>query len=103
MVYQRIWGHEKRKTSPLTRSDEADLLSSVCVCPLTNHDQQPMKVHTAVTLLYNFGYIVNSRSPCTSYIIPSYNGFKSNEHNLKLKMRTNCYIRLKITYLYPLS
>ena len=59
MDYQRIWGHEKRKMSPLTRSDEADFLSSVCVRPLTDHDQQPMKVDTAVKLLHNIGYIVN--------------------------------------------
>ena len=25
----------------------------VCVCPLIDHGQQPMKMHTEVTLLYN--------------------------------------------------
>ena len=31
-----------------------DLTSSVCVCvcPLLDHSEQPMKMHTEVTLLY---------------------------------------------------
>ena len=44
-------GHEKRKTSLLTWSD-VDFTPSVCVCPLIDHDQQPMKMHTEVTLLH---------------------------------------------------
>ena len=101
MDYQRIWGHEKRKTSPLTWSVEADLSSSVYMCVSFNRSRsQPMKVHTAVTLLYNIGYIVNGLSPCVSYI---YNTellrLKSNEQNLKLKITTNGYIRMKIRYI----
>ena len=33
-------------------------MPSVCVCPLIAHGQQPMKMHTEVTLLYNYIYTV---------------------------------------------
>ena len=75
VLYNKNWnglskdlGARKKKSGPLTRSDEADFLSSVCVRPLTDHDQQPMKVDTAVKLLHNIGYIANGWSPCISYI-----------------------------------
>ena len=35
-----------------------DLTPSVCMCPLIDHGQQPMKMHTEVTLLYNYIYTV---------------------------------------------
>ena len=54
MVYWRILGHGKRKTSPLTWYG-VDLTSSVC--PLIDHGQQPMKMHTEVTL-YKLVYMI---------------------------------------------
>ena len=47
---EEFLGHEKRKTSLLTWSD-VDLTPSVC--PLIDHREQPMKMHTEVTLLFN--------------------------------------------------
>ena len=35
-----------------------DLTPSVCMCPLIDQGQQPMKMHTEVTLLYNYIYTV---------------------------------------------
>ena len=40
-------GHKIRRESLLTWSDV------FCVCPLIDHDQQPIKMHTEVMLLYN--------------------------------------------------
>ena len=40
-------GHEKRKTSLLTW-----IWRHLCVCPLIDHGQPPMKMHTEVTLFY---------------------------------------------------
>ena len=31
---------------------------AICVCPLIDHGQQPMKMHTEVTLLYKYKYTV---------------------------------------------
>ena len=45
-------GMKKRKTSPLT-CDLTWIWRHLCVCPLLDHGQQPMKMHTEVTLLYN--------------------------------------------------
>ena len=46
MFIEGFWGHEKGKTNLLTWSD-VDLTPSVC--PLIDHGQQPMKMHTEVT------------------------------------------------------
>ena len=53
MVYWRISGQWKNKNK------SADVISwrgfhviRVCVVPLIDHDQQPMEMHTEVTLLY---------------------------------------------------
>ena len=32
----------------------------ICVCPLIEHGQQPMKMHTEVTLLYNTVQLLNN-------------------------------------------
>ena len=42
-VYLKIFGARKKKKK------SADV---ICVCPLIDHGQQPMKMHTEVTLLY---------------------------------------------------
>ena len=58
MVYWRICGApsmKKEKTSLLTWSD-VDLTPSVCVCPLIDHCNRWMKMHTEVTLLHNSSY-----------------------------------------------
>ena len=34
------------------KNKSADVLTMICVCPLIDHGQQPMKMHTEVTLLY---------------------------------------------------
>ena len=46
MIYWRIWGAWKKKNKPA----DVDLTPSVCV--LIDHSQQPMQMHTEVTLLY---------------------------------------------------
>ena len=39
----------------VTSSDllQYDAIDTICVCPLIDHGQQPMKTHTEVTLSYN--------------------------------------------------
>ena len=49
MFIERFLGHEKRKTSLLTW-----IWRHMCVRPLIDHGQQPMKMHTEVTLLYKY-------------------------------------------------
>ena len=68
MVYWRILGHEKRKTSPLTWYG-VDLTPSVCVCPLIDHGQQPMKTHTEVTLLHKELYAILSSIRRNFYVL----------------------------------
>ena len=58
MVYciKEFWGAWKKKnksTDVIWRGFDA-----ICVCPLIDHGQQPMKMHTEVTLLYNVKYII---------------------------------------------
>ena len=65
MVYWRTFGAWKKKNK------SADVIwrgfDVIRVCPLIDHGQQPMKMHTEVTLLYKLWYmyqelIVNSTS-----------------------------------------
>ena len=60
MVYWRIFGAWKKKNK------SADVIwrgfDVICVCPLIGHVQQPMKMHTEVTLLYNTLYMALSAS-----------------------------------------
>ena len=44
-------GYEKRKTNPLMW-----IWRHLCVCPLIDHGQQPIKIHTEVTLLYTYTF-----------------------------------------------
>ena len=51
MVYWRNFGAWKKKN----KSAEMDLMPSVCVSfKLIGHNQQPMKMDTAVMLLYKY-------------------------------------------------
>ena len=54
MVYWRIFGAWKKKNK------SADVIwrgfDAICVCPLIDHGQQPMKMPTEVTLLYDRKY-----------------------------------------------
>ena len=55
MVSWRIFGAWKKKNK------SADVIwrgfDAICVCPLIDHGQQPMKMPTEVTLLYIYIYI----------------------------------------------
>ena len=44
------------------RSADVDLTSSMCVCLLAEHGQQPMKMHTEFTLLYKWHQIKSSNA-----------------------------------------
>ena len=44
VLSKNFGGHEKTKTSLLTWSDV--IWRHLCVCPLIDHGQQPMKIHT---------------------------------------------------------
>ena len=46
-----FWGHEKRKTSLLTW-----IWCHLCVCPLIDHGQQPMKIPTSRNYYYCYYY-----------------------------------------------
>ena len=51
-------GHEKSKINPLTWRDVTWRgFDSICVCPLIDRGQQPMKMHTEATLLYKYNVI----------------------------------------------
>ena len=68
MVYWKILGHEKRKTSSLTWSD-VELTQSVC--PLIDHGQKPvMKMITEVTLLYSGQHTVLDKSSGDKHFPP---------------------------------
>ena len=51
MVYWQILGAWKKKNKFARVIWRA--FDVICVGPLTDHGQQPMKMHTEVTLLYN--------------------------------------------------
>ena len=44
---------EKKSADMIWRGFDA-----ICVCPLIDHSQQPMKMHTEFPLLYNIFYIL---------------------------------------------
>ena len=49
-----FWGMKNKRTSLLMWSEVDNLMPSVCVSFNTvDHSQQPMEIHTEVTLLYN--------------------------------------------------
>ena len=50
MVYLRIFGGMKKEKQLVCWRD-------ICVCPSIDHGQQPMKMHTEVTLLYKLLYL----------------------------------------------
>ena len=53
MIYWRIWGAWKKKNK------SADVIwRHLCMCPLIDHGQQPMKMHTEVALLYKLLYCI---------------------------------------------
>ena len=56
IVYQRIFLGGARKK----KNKSADVIwrgfDVICVCPLIDHGQQPMKMHTEVTLLYKLPF-----------------------------------------------
>ena len=58
MFYWRIFGAWEKKNK------SADVIwrgfDAICVCPLIDHGEQPMKMHTGVTLLYNSKYIIHN-------------------------------------------
>ena len=57
MVYWRSWGQLKKEKQVRWR-DMAWIWRHLCVCPLIDHSQQPMKMHTEVMLLYNDWYML---------------------------------------------
>ena len=71
-ILGHVWGIGKDKNKPsdviwhhLTSSDiiwrhltSSDVIwRHLCICPLLDHRQQPMKMHTEVTLLYNLPHV----------------------------------------------
>ena len=62
MVYWRILGGMKKEKQVCCR-DLTWIWRHLCVCPLIDHGQQPMKMHTEVTLLYELYYSRNCRLP----------------------------------------
>ena len=47
-----FWDMKKEKQNCWRDLTDVDFTPRVCVCRLIDHGQQPMKMHTEVTLLY---------------------------------------------------
>ena len=56
MVYLRILGGMKKEKQVCWRGFDV-----ICVCPLVDNGQQPIKMHTEVPLLYIYIYIYITR------------------------------------------
>ena len=56
-MYKRVLGGMKKEKQVHWR-DLTWIWRHLCVCHLIDHGQQPMKMHTEVTLLYNVKYII---------------------------------------------
>ena len=66
MVYWRILGAKKGKQ--VCWRDLTWIWRHLCVCPLIDYGQQPMKMHTEVALLYNIKLLYNLKK-CFGYSI----------------------------------
>ena len=60
-------GEQRDRTKTLAEFPDCILNDYIyCVCPLIDHGQQPMRMHTEVTLLYKLKYNgFSDRAPCT--------------------------------------
>ena len=60
-------GHEKNKQ--VRWRDLTWIWRHLCVCPLIDHGQQPMKMYTEVMLLYKYSYIIDNIYRIHTYYI----------------------------------
>ena len=64
MVYWIIFGAWKT----FAENKFADVIwRHLCLCPLIDHDQQPIKIHTDVALLYKLYYPYRQYTPIFLY------------------------------------
>ena len=69
MVYWRILGAWKKKNKSADVIWRGFDAICVCVCPLIDHGQQPMKTHTEVTLLHKELYAILSSIRRNFYVL----------------------------------